>query len=296
MTLKQLQVFLAVADSGSFSKGGESVSLAQSTASQHIRGLEDELGARLFDRSAGSISLTAVGRLFYEHAARICAGCGEAADAVRRFQGLEQATLRVGASTIPAACLIPDLLGNFSVARPGVRMEVVQGDTREVIRLLQDDTVELAVVGGRFDTEAICYEEVSTERIVLVAPPGLFRESLVTLQQLQGLSLLLREPGSGTRLAVDSALQKAGLDLRSLRVVAQLGSSEALRRAVLGGAGCAFLSTLAVGRELADGTLVVVNIDGIEIRRSFYLAWRCGRSLSPAAEVFMGAVRQGVPH
>ncbi|MHB8056417.1 MAG: LysR substrate-binding domain-containing protein [Desulfuromonadaceae bacterium] len=294
MTLKQLQVFLAVADSGSFSKGGESVSLAQSTASQHIRSLEDELGARLFDRSAGSISLTAVGRLFYEHAVRICAGCGEAADAVRRFQGLEQATLRVGASTIPAACLIPDLLGSFSAARPGVRLEVVQGDTREVIRLLQDDTVELAVVGGRFDNEAICYEDVGTERILLVALPGFIDKPQVTLQQLQGLPLLLREPGSGTRLAVDSALQKAGLDLRSLRVVARLGSSEALRRAVLGGAGCAFLSTLAAGRELADGTLVVVDIAGIEIRRSFYLAWRCGRSLSPAAAVFMEAVRLGV--
>ena len=292
MTLKQLQVFLAVADSGSFSKGGESVSLAQSTASQHIRSLEDELGARLFDRSAGCISLTAVGRLFYEHAARICAGCGEAADAVRRFQGLEQALLRVGASTIPAACLIPDLLGSFSASRPGVRLEVVQGDTREVIRLLQDEAVELAVVGGRIDAETICYEEVGAERIVLVALPGFIDKPPLTLQQLQDIPLLLREPGSGTRLAVDSALQKGGLDLRSMRVVARLGSSEALRRAVLGGAGCAFLSALAIGRELADGTLVVVDIAGIEISRSFYLAWRRGRSLSPAAEVFMGAVRR----
>jgi len=294
MTLKQLQVFMAVADTGSFSKGGETVSLAQSTVSQHIRALEDELGARLFDRSVSRVTLTEAGRLFYEHAARICALCGEAKDAVRRFQGLEQATLRVGASTIPAACLIPDLLGSFSAARPGVRLEVVQGDTREVIRLLQDEKIELAVVGGQFDADTICYQEVGAERIILVALPGVLPEPLVTILQLQEMPLLLREPGSGTRLAVDGALQKGGFDLHSMRVVAQLGSSEALRRAVLSGAGCAFLSALAVGRELADGTLTAVDIAGIEISRSFYLAWRRGRSLSPAAGVFMEAVRQRV--
>jgi len=292
MTLKQLQVFIAIADTGSFSKGGEAVSLAQSTASQHIRVLEDELGARLFDRSVSRVTLTEAGRLFYEHAARICGQCGEAIVAVRRFQGLEQASLRVGASTIPAACLIPDLLGSFTAAQPGVRLEVVQGDTREVIRLLQDETVELAVVGGRFDADTICYEEVGAERIVLAALPGRFTGPMVTIQQLLEIPLLMREPGSGTRLAVDGALQKGGLDLNSLRVVAQLGSSEALRRAVLSGAGCAFLSSLAVGRELADGTLTVVDIAGIEISRSFYLAWRRGRSLSPAAGVFVEAMRQ----
>ncbi len=294
MTLKQLQVFLAVADTRSFSKGGESVSLAQSTASQHIRALEDELGARLFDRSVCQVILTEAGRLFYEHAARICSLCEESIVAVRRFQGLEQAILRVGASTIPAACLIPDLLGEFAAARPGVRLEVMQGDTHEVIRLLQDEKIELAVVGGQFDADTICYQEVGAERIILVALPGVIPEAAVTIQQLPQLPLLVREPGSGTRLAVDDALQKAGLDLRSMRVVAQLGSSEALRRAILGGAGCAFLSALAVGREVADGTLTVIDIPGIEIRRSFYLAWRRGNSLSPAAEVFMEAVRQRV--
>ncbi len=292
MTFKQLQVFLAIADTHSFSKGGETVSLAQSTASQHIRALEDELGARLFDRSASHVTLTEAGRLFYEHAARICGQFGEAITAVRRFQGLEQATLRVGASTIPAACLIPDLLGSFSAAQPGVGLEVIQGDTREVIRLLQDEAIELAVVGGQYDADTICFQEVCAERIVLVALPGQFSEAVVTVRQLQEMPLLLREPGSGTRLAVDGALQKGGLDLRSMRVVAQLGSSEALRRAVLSGAGCAFLSALAVGRELADGTLTAVGIEGIEISRSFYLAWRRGKSLSPAAEVFMEAVRQ----
>jgi DNA-binding transcriptional LysR family regulator len=293
MTLKQLEVFLAVADSRSFSKGGEAVSLAQSTASQHIRALEDELNVRLFDRSASQVSLTEVGRLFYDHAAGICRHCSEATEAIRRFQGLEQAILRVGASTIPAAFLIPDMLGRFSAAWPGVRLELQQGDTREVLRLLQDELVELAVVGGQVDDDSISMQEVMTERIVLVMRPGQCSSSSIELDQLLQLPLVIRESGSGTRTAVDVALQKNGIDPRQLRIVAQLGSSEAVRRAVLSGAGAAFVSTLAVGHELSNGTLVELLVPGLEINRSFYLAWRKGKSLSPAALEFMENVKQG---
>ena len=292
MTLKQLEVFLAVADTRSFSKGGETVSLAQSTASQHIRALEDELNVRLFDRSASQVALTEVGRLFYDHAAKICRQCSEATDAVRRFQGLEQATLRVGASTIPAAFLIPDMLGLFSTAWPGVCLELQQGDTREVLRLLQDELVELAVVGGQIDDNSISMQEVMTERIILVVKPGQYPDGSIERDQLMQLPLVIREAGSGTRTAVDTALQKNGVEPRQLKVVAQLGSSEAVRRAVLSGAGAAFVSTLAVGHELADGTLVELAVQGLEINRSFYLAWRKGKSLSPAALEFMENVKQ----
>ena len=292
MTLKQLEVFLAVADTRSFSKGGESVSLAQSTASQHIRALEDELNVRLFDRSASQVALTEVGRLFYDHAVRICRQCAESTEAIRRFQGLEQATLRVGASTIPAAFLIPDMLGSFSVAWPGVRLELQQGDTREVLRLLQDELVELAVVGGQVEDDCITMLEVMTERIVLVVKPEQYPETSIGLDQLTQLPLVIRESGSGTRTAVEAALQKKGVDPRQLRVVAQLGSSEAIRRAVLSGAGAAFVSTLAVGYELLHGTLKELVVQGLKINRSFYLAWRRGKSLSPAALEFMECVKR----
>lgn len=286
MTLKQLEVFLAVADTHSFSKGGAAVSLAQSTASQHIRALEDELSARLLDRSATQVTLTEVGRLFYDHAARICRFCNEATEAVRRFQGLEQATLQVGASTMPAACLIPDLLGGFTRQWPGVRLELYQGDTREVLHLLREDQVELVVVGGMISDERLAFQELGTEQIVLVAPPSMGIAQELSLQQLLELPLVVREPGSGTMQAVNRALQEVGCDHRALRVVAQLGSGEAVRRAVLGGAGAAFVSAFAVARELEDRVLVPITVTGLTVRRGFYLAWRSGRTLSPAAEAF----------
>ncbi|MGE4561166.1 MAG: selenium metabolism-associated LysR family transcriptional regulator [Desulfobulbus sp.] len=290
MTLKQIEVFLAVAENRSFSKGGEALSLAQSTASQHVRALEEELGVCLFDRHALQVGLTEVGRVFYEQAARIVTQCDEAVRAVRRFQGLEQATLRVGASTIPAVFLIPDMLGRFSADWPGICLELRQGSTRDVLRMLNDDLVELAVVGGKPNSEAVTFQEIAVERIVLVASPKRFQVGRLTVEQLTGLPLIQREPGSATQLAAETALAKIGVEIRKLRVVAQLAGSEAVRRAVLSGAGYAFLSAMAVRSELADGSLEEASIAGLDIRRSFYLAWKRGRRLSPAAEKFEKAI------
>ncbi len=286
MTLKQLEVFIAVADTRSFSKGGELVSLAQSTVSQHIRALEDELGARLFDRSLTQVHLTEAGQLFYSHAIKISRQCAEAQEEIKRFQGLEQATLRVGASTIPAAYLIPDLLGSFKARWPGVRLELQQGDSQEVIKLLQENLVEIAVVGGKYNEDDFCFKELLQDRIILVgrsAETG----STISVEELKNLPLIIRETGSGTRQATDSALKKAALDTSNLNVVAQLGSSEAVRRSVLSGSGYAFISKIAIAPELADRTLKEILVEGVEIKRSFYMAWHCGRTLSPAAEEFI---------
>lgn len=286
MTLKQLQIFIAVVDTRSFSKAGELASLAQSTTSQHIKVLEDELGVRLLDRSTSQVSLTAVGKLFYDHAVSIIQGCEAARAAVRRFQGLDEATIRVGASTIPAACLIPDLIGALATSYPGIQLEVIQGDSREVIQMLLNDQVELAVVGSRPEQPELSAQVVMTDRIILTARPAVAATRKLQLEQLHECTLVTREPGSGTRLATDMALRRAGLEPKSLTISAQLGSSEAVRRAVLGSDCYAFISALAIEPELVSGTLLEIPIEGLKIERALYLAQKRGRSLSPAAARF----------
>lgn len=298
MTLKQLRLFLAIADHRSVSRGAEVMQLVQSTASQHLRSLEEEFGATLFDRGRDGVVLTGAGELLAEHARRICIGCDEAAAALKRFAGAEEGVLKVGASTVPAACQVPDALGAFNAVCPGVRIELTQGDSREILQRLLGGELELAVVGGQFALEGVVYLELQGECIELIARPAAGLPAELDPAKLAGLPLVIREPGSGTRMAVDLALRQAGIDPGHLRVVAQLGSSEAVRRALLGGAGCAFLSRLTVGRELAEGSLVTIPVRGIAIRRSFYLAWRKGRTLSPAANAFRsvlaGSARQVV--
>jgi DNA-binding transcriptional LysR family regulator len=171
-------------------------------------------------------------------------------------------------------------------------LELRQGSTREVLRMLNDDLVELAVVGGKPDREAVASQEIGVERIVLVASPKRFNVGRLTVEQLTGIPLIQREPGSATQSAAETALAKIGVEIRKLRVVAQLAGSEAVRRAALSGAGYAFLSAMAVRSELADGSLCEASIAGLDIRRSFYLAWKLGHCLSPAAEKFVKSISQ----
>jgi len=288
MTLKQLQIFMAVADEGSFSRAAEMVSLTQPTVSQHIMALEDELDVRLFDRTSAEVLMTAAGRLFYEHATAIIAGCEQAQNAIRQFQGLDQAKIKIGASTIPATCLIPDMLGKLYKLYPGICLELIQGDTQQVLQMLLDNRIELALVGAMPQFAGIKSRKIKVDRIILVAHPETEICRQMNICELYNCKLVMREQGSGTRQATENALRAAGVNLPELTVMAQLGSSEALRRAVLAGKNfCAFISALAVEPELQSGTLLEIKINGLDIHREMFLAWQQQKTLSPAASAFM---------
>lgn len=288
MTLKQLEVFVAIAETFSFSKGAEKSCITQSTASQHVFGLEDELGIRLFDRGRGGALLTEAGKLFLAHASKILAECEETRSAIRRFNGLEEVLLRVGASNIPGTWLIPAVLGQFLRQYPKVRLEVRQGDSHSVLKQLVDEEVELGFIGGRFDDARIEFEPMGQDTIVCAVSPELLgdHKSALSQEELCRSPLVVREDGSGTQKAVYEALAKTWINKESLSIVAVLGSSEAIRRSLLNGTGFAFVSRMSISEELANGQLTTVRIAGLDITRNFYAARREGRELSPAASAF----------
>jgi DNA-binding transcriptional LysR family regulator len=289
MTIKQLEVFVAVADTCSFSRGAEKSCITQSTASQHIQGLEEELAVRLFDRGRGGALLTEAGKLFYVRARKILSECDESRSAVRRFLGMEDVVLKVGASNIPGTCLIPAALGKFQAACPRVRLEVSQGDSRSVVQQLVAEEIELGFIGGRYDDERVHFEEMGSDTIVCAASRDRIDSAKKSLSQAElcKVPLVVREQGSGTQKAVYEALAKTWINRESLRVVAVLGSSEAVKRALLEGAGYAFVSSMSIDEELASGALGTVRIPGLSITRKFYAAHRSGRELSPAATAFL---------
>lgn len=290
MTLKQIEVFLAVAETRSFSKGAEESYITQSTASQHIQTLEDELGIRLFDRGRGGALLTEAGKLFLERAKRIRGECEASLAAIRRFRGMEDVVLRIGASNIPGTSLIPAMLGRFLQQCPQVRLEVVQGDSRSVVAQLVAEEIELGVIGGRYDDDHVEFEPMGEDSIICVVTPDLVPSGKYSLSQAElcKVPLVAREQGSGTQQAVYEALAGTWISKEALRIVAQLGSNEAVKRAVLNGTGYAFISAMSVAEEIGSGQLVPVRIPGVNITRKFYAARRVGRELSPAAGAFWG--------
>lgn len=289
MTLKQLEVFVAIAGTGSFSKGAEKSGITQSTASQHIMGLEEELGIRLFDRGRGGALLTEAGKLFLSRADRILSDCAGSRAAIRRFLCMEDVTLRVGASDVPGTWMIPSVIGLFRKMHPKVRLEVTQGNSRSVVHRLADEEIELGFLGGRFDDERISFERMGEDSLICVVSPELDKGHKASLSQAElcKVPLIAWEDGSGTQKAVYEALTGTWINKDSLTIIARFGSSEAIRRALLNGAGYAFISARAIKEELASGQLTAIKIPGVQITRKFYAARRDGRGLSPAAAAFL---------
>lgn len=288
MTFKQIQIFIAIANEGSFSKAAELVNLTQPTVSQHMRSLEDELNVRLFDRNSTEVLMTAAGRLFHEHALAILASYEQAYTAIKQFQGLEHAKIMLGASTIPGTCLIPDMLGRLHSLHPGICLELVQGDTEQMLQMLLNGKIELALVGAKPRFLNLAVRKIMNDRIMFVTRPDSEICLQPSIKELYNYKLVMREPGSGTRQAVENALRQKGINPLDLTVMAQLGSSEALRRAVLAGKGLyAFISALAIEPELQSGKLVEIRIDELDIQRELFFAWQQHTTLSPAAVALM---------
>lgn len=288
MNLRQLEIFVAVAESGSFSRAADDVLLTQSTVSQHVAALENELGVRLFDRTGRGAELTEGGQLFRQHVRQVLAECADLRQTMARFRGLEDPRLTVGASNIPANYLIPGLLPRLAARHPGIMLNVVAGDSREIIEQLTAGEVALAVVGAHFANDAVEFTPLAADTLQLVVGKGhpWWGRQSVAREELLSTPLVIRESGSGSGSAVEQSLRQVGLDPAQLRMAARFGSNEAVKQSVLGGFGAAFLSVLSVQREVARGELALVEVEGITIERRFWLAVRRDRTLSPAAQAF----------
>jgi DNA-binding transcriptional LysR family regulator len=289
MNLKQLEVFLAVVDTRSFSRAAEATFLTQSTVSQHISSLEEEFDLRLLDRTGKAVFLTEGGKILLEFARKIVSQAREIPLAMKRFKGLEDVTFKIGASNIPGSYLIPSVLPLFTARYPKVSLLVLQGDSRETLERLKKEEIELGIIGTLFEDKGVDYKQLGQDKIVL-AVKGDHRWAggkAISLKEMLTERFIIREFGSGTEKTVHEALAKAGIHADRVKVQANLGSNEAVKQAVGHGMGAAFLSEISIEKELARGDMAMVKIRGLTIHRSFYLITRRNRDLSPSAQSFV---------
>jgi DNA-binding transcriptional LysR family regulator len=294
MNLKQLEVFIAVADCCSFSCAAEMTFLTQSTVSQHIASLENEFALKLLDRTGKGALLTEAGKILLLHARRIIVEAQDLQLTLNRFKGLDEAFLKLGGSKIPGSYMIPGFIPLFHQQNPGVTITLFQGDSRETLERLKREEVELAIIGSRFDGEGFLYTPLTTDKISLVVNANHRwngREKILP-EDIVNEPLILREPGSGTDRTVRAALASAGFAAEQLNVKTYLGSNEAVKQAILGGAGISFVSEMSVRKECERGELFMVKIEGVDISRRFYLVSRLGRELSPVADSFASLITE----
>jgi DNA-binding transcriptional LysR family regulator len=288
MDLRQLEIFVKVAEFKSFSKAAEALFLTQPTVSEHIRTLEQELGVRLLDRLGRGAEATAAGRLLLSHATRMLQLQREALQAMDSFQGRLAGDLLVAASTIPGEYVLPPLIGRFKEKFPDIAITLLIGDSRAVVDWVAEGRAEVAVVGARLPHRGIDYRELMPDELVLVVPVGhpWHGKKEVGLDDLRAEPLLMRERGSGTRAALESALAQAGLDLSAFRIVGEMGSTQAIKQAVKAGVGVSIISRRAVEEECRSGLVWCLKLRDLKVTRAFHVATHRDRSRSPLAEAF----------
>jgi DNA-binding transcriptional LysR family regulator len=286
--LRQLEIFVKVAEFGSFSKAAEALYLTQPTVSEHIRTLEDEFGVRLLDRLGRGATVTRAGALLLSYAQRMLALSREARQAMESFQGRMSGELLIGASTIPGEYVLPSLIGRFKEKYPDISITLLIGDSQAAVEWVAEGRAELAVVGARLSIRGIDYKELMPDDLVVVVRgthPWHGRKQ-IALEDLQSEPLIIRERGSGTRAALEGALAEVHMDLSRFRIVGEMGSTQAIKQAVKAGVGVSLMSRRAVEEECRSGLLACLRVKDLKVTRSFHLATHRERSRSPLAEAF----------
>lgn len=293
MHLESHEVFRAAVEYGSVTKASQSLHMTQSTASRHLQALEDEYGGLLFDRSAAGVTLTAMGKTLYPYTCDLLACHIQAKEELQR---MSKATRRlgVGATLTIGEYVLPQIIGAFRHAHPevGVRMRI--GNTRDILSDLIRHKIDAAIVEGMIDGDNdISVTPWMEDEIVLVCSsehPFALRDK-IELEELKGQSLLMREPGSGTRQMTELALERAGI-LPALTFSLELGSTQAIKSAIECQLGCAFLSRLTIRCELESGRLCAIPVKNLHITRSLSVLERSDKYPRRMVNEFLRIIRE----
>jgi DNA-binding transcriptional LysR family regulator len=281
-------VFCAVAEQLSFRKAAEELYLTQPAVSLQIKALEEDLGVQLFDRTGAHITLTAAGKILLDCSEHVNALLAQAEHDIAALSGEHAGQLALGASTTIAQYVLPRLLGEFRREHPRVHPTLVSGNTEHIVEAVETQRIELGFIEGPARSREVKTEPFLEDELVLIASTAheWAERSSVSPAEIASIPLLMRERGSGTRHVIEMALERLGVKRRSLQVVMELDSTEAIKSAVEAGLGIGFVSRWAIAKDLRLGSSFrIVEIEGLRIKREFLVAYAAGPdSLGLASE------------
>jgi DNA-binding transcriptional LysR family regulator len=284
-TLRQLRIFSSVARHLSFVRAAEELKLTAPAVSMQVKELEAEVGLPLFDRTSRQVALTVVGEYVLAQTRRVLGAMRDAEDLVARFRGLQVGALDVGMVST-AKYFLPRLLASFRKEHPGIEVRLEVADNRgQLVALMEQGAIELAVMGRPPQGWPSRAEPFAMHPHVLVCAKDhrFAAMEFVPASALADEGFIVREPGSGTRAALDEYMLEQHL---KPRVVMQMSSNEAIKQAVMAGMGIALLSLHTLGLELNHALIAAPETEGLPLVRSWHVVTAPAKTLSPAAEAF----------
>lgn len=298
ITLQQIEALVNLVEERNFSAAAKRMMLTQPSLSKHIRNLEDLTGCPLINRTRTGISLTPEGSILYGYAKRILRLRDEAKDKIALARESVSGNIFAGASTIPATYLLPPVLSALRRSHPDIRVHVTTGDTDNVIHMVLAGHAEIGFIGSPVQDRRVVGEPIWDDELILVVnadhPWAAARE--VAVADLAGEPFVIREKGSGTRAVFEKHLLAThGHGLERFCVAGEMGSTEAVKEAVIAGLGVSVLSVHAVRREIGLGILAHVPMSGPKISRPFHLIRKRQFTPLPHHQLFMEAAQNYQP-
>ena len=294
INLKQLEVFVTVAECGSFTEAGRRLYLSQSTVSSHISGLEEALCVTLIRREVRRhIALAADGKRVYQYAKDVLAKCDALEQAV---SGPVTRELIIGASTAPSKSFLPRHVFRFSKTYPECCCIVKNGDSEKIQQMVLDGDVQIGFVGSTDNHQALHYEKVTEDRMVLITPNtprfAALQASGTLGRALLNEPMIFRDVGSGTQKMIDNYLSTREVDVRKMKVKYYVSDPELLKELVAIGAGVSILSALSVQDLVCKGKLLAFELESAPVRRNIYMVTRKNAALSELAKAFVEQVKK----
>ena len=298
ITIQQLEILIALVESGSFTRASGKLFLSQPSLSKQIQNLETAVGTKLLKRGSAGISLTPEGQILYDYARRIVRLREDAKERIGRLKEQESGHIYVCASTIPASYILPRLLGLLKQTYPETQVHIQTHDSEKTLQIILDGQAELGFIGKEPTNKKLVTERLWKDRLILAVPVNhpLAKQGTTTVKELTSIPFVIREHGSATRDIVEENLQRhLNINLSHFNVVCEMGSSEAVKEAIMAGMGVSILSIFAIERELSQGLLTTVNISDCILERYFYLIYKKQFSLMNYHKRFLDLVKQFQP-
>ena len=294
MNLKQLEAFVQVSESGSFSKAAKELFLTQPTISAHISSLEKELNVRLFIRNTKEVSLSDDGKDLYRYAKQITDL--EKAIEERLYMDSDDGKhfITIAASTIPAQYLLPKVLMCYRERYPKEQIKIMETDSSEVVTQVVDHMVDVGFTGTVLEKKHCKYIPFYKDELAVITPDTpeyriLKEQNRDDIDWIKRKPLILREEGSGTRKEAEKQLKNAGISMEDLDIVASIANQETIKKSVKQGMGITVLSRLAAEDE--DG-LLIFPIPGADEGRDINLVYNKNYQMTRSADRFIRIVKE----
>jgi DNA-binding transcriptional LysR family regulator len=282
-----------VAEKKSFSEAARSLYMTQPAVTHQVKNLESYFATPLFKRESNTVLLTPAGKILYKYAKRFSKLDDELMKDIENYTGRLKGDLIIGACTMVGGHLVPDLVKEFSEAHPEVNFSIEIGNCPSVIDKLLKGTIDVGLIGDKATHRDLAVEELLEHTLFLVSSPDSVSidGGTVSLKDLTGMKLLLREEGVGTRVRFEEIVSQNGMNLRNFQIITVSGSDEVIKMMVKNGVGVSFFPRKAIERELETGDLKTLALQEGELRHKFYLVHRKQKVASLKTKYFLGFVR-----